>query len=220
MLNNHTSHEEGIMCFPREVLKGHLPASGVFWRSDLLPLILHSLSCVPRSRAERDETLKQLIVYVVIEADGRYLSYWRTPKTGENRLQREYSIGVGGHVNGQDMSTLQLSESEALMTAVWREVREEVDISSGRPVTPTLMAYINDDTTDVGRVHFGTVWLLRLRKASASPRGGKGIGRVEFLSAEQLRDNSGQYERWSQLLIEFMTSSKWSERLSQAETRH
>ncbi|GAF85092.1 unnamed protein product, partial [marine sediment metagenome] len=57
---------------------------------------------LPRSQAEADPTYKQLIPYVIMACDGKYLSYVRGTRAGERRLVGNRSIGIGGHINPVD----------------------------------------------------------------------------------------------------------------------
>jgi predicted NUDIX family phosphoesterase len=51
---------------------------------------------VPRPEAEENPNLKQLIPYVIMACDGKYLTYVRGKRAGEKRLLGNRSIGIGG----------------------------------------------------------------------------------------------------------------------------
>ena len=57
---------------------------------------------VPRAEAEEDPSLKQLIPYVVVTSGGKLLHYRRGSGSGEKRLLKKGSIGIGGHINDGD----------------------------------------------------------------------------------------------------------------------
>ena len=57
---------------------------------------------LPRSQVEEDPSYKQLIPYVIMACDGKYLSYVRGKRAGETRLLNLRSIGIGGHINPID----------------------------------------------------------------------------------------------------------------------
>ena len=57
---------------------------------------------MPRSLAEKDPSFKQLIPYVIMACDGKYLTYVRGKRAGETRLVGNRSIGIGGHINPVD----------------------------------------------------------------------------------------------------------------------
>src|SRR5436305_14336746 len=107
-----------------------------------------------RSRAETDPTYKQIIPYVLIAHGDKVLHYVRGKKAGEQRLVAKGSIGIGGHLNDSDESLFAWDEA-AYRAGVEREVTEELRIQA--PFGDKIVALLNDDTTEVGRVHLGVV---------------------------------------------------------------
>ena len=64
-----------------------------------------------------------------------------------------------------------------------------------------MAGLINDDSTDVGRVHLGIVHVVTL--ASARVRAGeKAISELQFLSLDELRQRREMLESWSQILVD------------------
>src|SRR4030042_1570946 len=57
---------------------------------------------INRSEAEKDPSYKQIIPYVIMCHNGKFLSYVRGKKAGEKRLLGLRSIGIGGHINPID----------------------------------------------------------------------------------------------------------------------
>src|ERR1700739_5176252 len=55
----------------------------------------------PRSSAETDPSLKQIIPYALIVAGGQILRYRRGKSSGEQRLVGKYLIGNGGQMDNQ-----------------------------------------------------------------------------------------------------------------------
>src|SRR6188474_14418 len=104
----------------------------------------------PRGPAETNPALKQIIPYVLLVHDDRVFHYVRGKKAGEQRLVAKGSIGIGGHMNDMDESLFAWDE-QAYRAGVEREVNEEVEI--GTPFEDRIVALLNDDTTEVGRVH-------------------------------------------------------------------
>ena len=202
--------EEQVICFKKKLLAGHLSKSEVFYDEVLWHNILDDLQNIPRSAAEDDYNFKQLVVYAVIKSGKLFLTYRRTSKTNEERLRDRYSLGIGGHVNTGDSSQLSLfnsHDSESfVLDALWREIREEINIKSKIAGEPQLLCFINDDSNDVGKVHFGTVWLVEIENPEVSLTMEKGIGKLEFCSLSQLRVRKQQFERWSELLIDYFGS--------------
>ena len=60
----------------------------------------------PKDNIEYDLNFKQLIPYIILTHNDKYLMYTRTPKGGENRLYNKKSLGVGGHINIGDIRPL------------------------------------------------------------------------------------------------------------------
>jgi len=102
----------------------------------------------PRSSAEHDRSLKQVIPYLVLRDGPRYFLMRRTRAGGDERLHDRWSIGVGGHLNPGDVD---------LAGGLLREWREEIDADFVPDFE--LVGLLNDDTTDVGSVHLGAVFV-------------------------------------------------------------
>src|ERR1700733_11866669 len=108
----------------------------------------------PRSAAETDPTLKQIIPYTLLVHEGRVLHYVRGKKAGEQRLVAKGSIGIGGHINDHDEGLFAMDRA-AYEAAVRREVGEELRV--GASYTDHVVALLNDDSNEVGKVHLGVV---------------------------------------------------------------
>ena len=109
---------------------------------------------VERRHAEQDATMKQLIPYCVVVRRGEVFLMRRLASGGESRLHGKRSVGVGGHVNPVDGP----AGGDVLAAALRREVEEELCI--GGPWDVRLVGVLNDDSTDVGAVHFGLVGVV------------------------------------------------------------
>jgi predicted NUDIX family phosphoesterase len=202
--------EEQILCFKREILRAHPNPEKTFYDASLWHQILAHLESRPRSVVEHDYNYKQLVVYVLLNHHQVFLSYQRTPKTDEARLKAKYSIGIGGHVNIQDTGQLSLFGTDDarwndfLLQAVWREVNEEVQIQGTILQAPRLICFINDDANDVGQVHFGVVWLVKLAEPNVTTRGERGIGKLSLRDLASLSSMRDRLESWSQLLVDYL----------------
>lgn len=102
----------------------------------------------PRAAMERDRAWKQVIPYLVLRDGPRYFLMHRTRAGTDARLHDRWSIGVGGHLNPGDVD---------LAGGLRREWGEEV----AADFVPEfrLIGLLNDDTTDVGSVHVGAVYV-------------------------------------------------------------
>jgi predicted NUDIX family phosphoesterase len=106
----------------------------------------------PRAEMERDRSWKQVIPYLVLRDGPRYFLMRRTQAGGDTRLHGQWTIGVGGHLNPGDGD---------LAGGLRREWGEEI-LAHFEPEFD-LVGLINDDTTDVGSVHVGAVYLADAR---------------------------------------------------------
>ena len=153
---------------------------------------------LPRAQAETDPTHKQIIPYALIVHGDTVLHYVRGKKAGEQRLVAKGSIGIGGHMNDTDESLFAWDE-HAYRAGVEREVNEEIKIDS--PFEDRIVALLNDDTTEVGRVHLGIVHVFRLAEPRVEKREAM-ITNVAFLNKNELRARRENLETWSQLCVD------------------
>lgn len=153
---------------------------------------------LPRTTAEHDPTHKQIIPYAIIAHGDRVLHYVRGKKAGEQRLVAKGSIGIGGHMNDTDES-LFAWDKEAYRAGVEREVTEEVRIDT--TFDDQIVALLNDDSSEVGRVHLGVVHVFKLSQPKVTKREAM-ITSLEFLNREQLLVRRDSLETWSQLCVD------------------
>jgi len=152
---------------------------------------------VERRKAEQNSTWKQVIPYVVVRKGDAILLLERTKKQGEARLHGKLSIGVGGHVNPVD------TEGDPLFAGMKRELEEELSVSG--PIELRAAGFLNDDSTDVGAVHYGLVAVADARRAEVAIRetelmSGRFVPKAEL--QELCRRERARFETWSSLLID------------------
>jgi predicted NUDIX family phosphoesterase len=155
---------------------------------------------MPRSQAENDPNYKQIIPYVIMAHEEKYLSYVRGKRTGEGRLKGLGSIGIGGHINPVDDTPLFCSDfRDAYLNAVKREVEEEVHVDT--QYTDRIVALLNDDSNEVGEVHLGIVhcWFLDAPKVSKREQM---ITQMSFTSPAELQGMRENLETWSSLCLD------------------
>ena len=193
--------DEKVLVFPRSLFE----RLGVFqgFNADVdryLPAILDkkNSSFQPRAQAETNPDFKQIIPYVVVSDGKSILHYVRGKKAGEQRLVSKGSIGIGGHINDEDHS-LFADGLRAFQDAVEREVCEELSVQDSFDAKP--VGLINDDSTEVGRVHFGIVHVL-FRTPEKVKKNEQVITQVEFVPIEALQAKREQMESWSQLCLD------------------
>src|SRR5205809_1019802 len=153
---------------------------------------------LPRAKAENDPAYKQIIPYVLIAFEDTVLYYVRGKKAGEQRLVAKGSIGIGGHMNEGDESLFAWDE-QAYRAGVEREVNEEIKIDS--QFEDRIVALLNDDVTDVGRVHLGIVHVFKLAEPKVKKREAM-ITNLVFLAKPELMTRRESLESWSQICVD------------------
>ncbi len=159
---------------------------------------------MPRTAAEDDPSFKQLIPYVILRNGRSVFSYVRGKQSGEARLIALRSIGIGGHIEPHDLSLFS-SDKDFYLQAAKREVNEEVRVDSD--YRERVVALINDDSNDVGRVHFGIVHIWDLTEPSVTKREGK-ITQSGFVEIQQLKGKCEELETWSRFALQVLEDSR------------
>ncbi|MGA2558022.1 MAG: phosphoesterase [Verrucomicrobiota bacterium] len=195
--------EERVLCFERKLLE----QLGLFQGLSLdvakyLPVLTSAahLLYLNRSDAEQDKRYKQLIPYVLLVCNDKILRYRRGKGGQETRLHGLYSVGIGGHISEEDHGLF--SNDRGYQDGMRRELMEEVSIDAGH--VPAVAA-INDDSTDVGCVHFGVVHLMRL-PAENIPGRCTGIVGPEFIPISGAVNDPSGYESWSRFCLQHLPS--------------
>jgi len=196
--------EEEVLVFERKVFEQAGTFNGLQFDVDRYLARFFApgvLKFMPRSRAEKDPSYNQLIPYVIMSYNDRYLSYVRGKKAGETRLVDLRSIGIGGHINPIDneVPLFDTDFRQMYRAAVEREVNEEVVVEA--KYTDRIVALLNDDSNEVGSVHLGIVHLWTLDSDKVSKRE-QMITRMAFMSIDELNDVRDSMETWSQLCLD------------------
>lgn len=198
--------DEKVLVFPRLTFERLGVFQGFCTETDrYLATILdpRNNSFKPRAQAENDPNFKQIIPYVVVTDGKSVLHYVRGKKAGEQRLVAKGSIGIGGHINDEDETLFNTKAFgiQAFQDAVKREVCEELTVEGSFDARPAGL--INDDSTEVGRVHFGVVHVL-FRTPDKVRKNEQVITQVEFVPIEELKAKREQMESWSQLCLDHL----------------
>jgi predicted NUDIX family phosphoesterase len=193
--------EERVLCFERKLME----ELGVFQGINLdvqkyLPVVSAQpkLVYINRSEAEQDKRYKQLIPYVLLICDGKILRYRRGKGGQESRLHGLYSVGIGGHISDEDHGLF--SAGVGYEEGMRRELMEEVAIEQ---VQAPAVALINDDSTEVGYVHFGVVHVMHVPDESVAGRR-SGIVSPEFVPIAEAMKDTSIYESWSRFCLEHL----------------
>jgi predicted NUDIX family phosphoesterase len=185
---------ERVLVIPRGALMGDPGWTGI--RTEGLDgfaalVRLHG-RFVDRVAAEADRSLKQVIPYLVLADGDRIFLMRRTRAGGDRRLHDLWSIGVGGHLNPGD------GDLDGGLRREWAEEIEADFVPEFR-----LAGLLNDDTTEVGSVHLGAVYLA---DAAGRPVGIRETDKLEGSFAERsvVAGLIGQMESWSALAFAFL----------------
>ncbi len=168
-----------------------------------LPVFLAEGNCffLPRQQVEVDPSYKQLIPYVLF----RYRSpkdsdllfqYVRGTGQGEKRLHSKRSIGVGGHICRSDMPGQ--PPAAIYREGLRRELAEEVVLRTSW--TEKCVGLINDDETEVGRVHLGVIHIFEVDRPEVYPAE-PDLWEGSFRPVKELLAELPTFETWSQICL-------------------
>jgi predicted NUDIX family phosphoesterase len=160
-----------------------------------LALIAHEGRYEPRAAMEHDPSFKQVIPYIVLRDGDRYFLMRRTRAGADQRLHDRWSIGVGGHLNPGDGD---------LHGGLLREWHEELEADFEPAFEP--LALLNDDTTDVGSVHLGVVFVADARGRRVDVRERDKL-QGSFASAQDVAAVADDLETWSRLIFEALEAT-------------
>ncbi len=152
------------------------------------------ISFRPRDTMENDPSFKQLIPYCLFRFGDQLFHYKRGKLQGEGRLHSKRSIGVGGHISAEDQNRA----GAVYLEAMHREIGEEVYLETS--YRDTCVGLLNDDETEVGKVHLGIVHIFDLDAPKVRPRE-KSMLESGFTSSDELVRDIDQFETWSQLCL-------------------
>jgi len=158
---------------------------------------------LPRSAMEMDPEYKQLIPYVLFchrDDVGKLavFRYTRGTGQGEQRLHSKHSVGIGGHISSVDAAG-----QEPYAEGMRRELDEEVIINTR--YRDRCVGLINDDETEVGKVHLGVVHLFDVESPDVRPREAD-IRDARFCPVQELLANLDGFESWSRICLEALFS--------------
>jgi predicted NUDIX family phosphoesterase len=153
----------------------------------------------PRGEVEQDPSFKQLIPYVIFchRSPGgvELFQYQRGKGQGEGRLHSKRSIGVGGHISSEDAAAASPAYDEGMR----RELEEEVVIESAS--SQRCVGLINDDQSEVGRVHLGVVHLVEVERPAVRGRE-RDLLEAGFRPLPAIRADRERLETWSQYCLD------------------
>ena len=192
------AEEELVHVIPRSLLF----ASGGDWRGvraarpEELDLLTGSGELRRRGDMESDPTFKQVIPYLVVRDGSRYFLMRRSRAGLDARLHDRYSIGVGGHLTEGD---------GGLAGGLRREWHEEIEADFAPDFQ--LVGLLNDDSTEVGRVHVGVVYTA---ETGGRPVAVREVDKLSGTMASRDEVNAvvDRMESWSALVFDFLEAEE------------
>jgi predicted NUDIX family phosphoesterase len=211
-----------ILCLPTELLFGS--TNERYLHGFAGPGLLHNLVIrdedavwADRDEAEKDPSLKQIIPYVALyhKQTDSFFTYRRGKAGAEARLHDKRSIGVGGHIDGEDPTKESLHLPKAIrmpdardfedhiFEAGIRELDEEVKLELNGNQLMHMIGYVNEHEKEVGRVHFGVCFFISLtnKQYSTITSNELCIKDPRFVESKVLLETIDEYELWSQFFI-------------------
>ena len=187
---------EQVLCVKRdEIFKGGEWDGFVSEGLEDAQRLFHERSFfMPRRDVEEDPSYQQIIPYLIFRHRDRYFLTKRLKASSEKRLRHLYSLGVGGHINPED-----IANGDPVADGMRREWEEEV-VYTGSFET-RLMGLIHEESAPVGRVHLGVVFLIegdsdRIQIRETTKLSG------ELLTLDEMRIHYLEMESWSQIVYD------------------
>jgi predicted NUDIX family phosphoesterase len=186
--------DELVYVVPRAAV---IPAAG--WHGIRTTALAESIEAIARAgryerrpRMESDPSFKQVIPYLVLRDGERYFLMRRTRGGADARLHDRWSIGVGGHLNPGDGGV------DGGLRREWQEELDAAFVPEFR-----LVGLLNDDTTDVGRVHLGAVYMA---DAGGRPVAVRETDKLTgaFAEPSEVARVADDLETWSRLVFEHL----------------
>lgn len=174
--------------------------------NDFEEIILKNYKYMRRGDAEINHDFKQPIAYCIIINDKNQVFAYQRGLTNsgdynEKRLEGKWSWGTGGHIDKVDSE----KNNNPIVTSMLREISEEVEMTGNTKQEHIVLGYINDDSDDVGKVHFGILYLVKTNAENVLLKGKESvIGK--FMDINELEGLLGNkdviIESWSKIALE------------------
>ncbi len=159
----------------------------------------------PRHEVEEDSSFKQLIPYVIFrhtDAGGgvHLFQYTRGKGQGEGRLHSKKSVGIGGHISVDDSAACASAPhaTNAYQEGMRRELAEEVAIDT--KYREQCAGLINDDESEVGKVHLGVVHIFDVETPAVRPLE-TDICEAGFRPLDEILADTSGFETWSSICL-------------------
>tara|TARA_Y100000034_G_scaffold98134_1_gene120083 strand:- start:214 stop:831 length:618 start_codon:yes stop_codon:yes gene_type:complete len=192
--------EKEILVVERELLFDGDYFEGFSEKGDYESRILNNFKYMRRGSAENDPRHKQPIGYALIvnPITKKVFAFKRTNQNTDGRMHNKWSWGVGGHIE-----RIEEEEDNPVYAGLLRELREEVEMG-GEITGIKVLGYINDDSDEVGQVHFGVLYLIETDSKEIKPKNHESI-EGDLMEIRELNDiclnPELEVESWSNIAL-------------------
>ena len=118
-------------------------------------LIKNNCEFKRRGDMENDTSFQQIIPHIIFKYQDKYFVFNYLKNITEKRLIDNYQIGLGGHINKEDVTEGQ----DIIEAGTMREWNEEVSFK-GNITEKKFIGIISDNSRPVESVHIGLVYLF------------------------------------------------------------
>lgn len=205
-LTNHS--EEEVLVFDKENLFNLIDSPG--FRRNLVPTlnILSIAYPVPRHEAEKRTDIIQLVSAFIVSCSGLYLTYKRSAKLPEKRLQNKSSIVFGGHISSKDFDGFPkcfdlFDPIYYGISPIFRELDEEISFSEQPKIN--FLGLIYDDSALVSSQHLGIVYHVILKSKNYKINEKTFLLDAAFQTNSQILLRKNEFENWTIKILESRT---------------
>ncbi len=191
---------EIVLCLPRNRIDIDM-IDGFFSLDNFFKSVAGNewLTYVPRKKAEKDPSYKQLVTYIAVVKDRRVLCYERGTYYAADK-----SIGFGGHVSQSDYDLFFLEDELGIFANAVRELSEElslaVEVQSLRKKIH-IVGVINDNSTDAGQRHIAIAMIYMCDAIEDPGRGELEVRNLHWMSPTSFNNELPKFEIWSQIFL-------------------
>jgi len=164
-------------------------------KRDTTENVWNSWQFVYRYDAEYNFALTQLIPYVVVTDSEEKKLYTTERISGDERLQKQFQLGAGGHVNPCDVSG-----RDTILIAARRELNEELNIVLQKDTDIEWFGTVRDLSSPT-REHLGLVYLAHGKNVSVRE---KNTLRGQWMDVSELVINYEKFESWGRYIIDYL----------------
>lgn len=179
-----------------------------------MPEVFYTLptAMIERADAEEDRENLQVIPYIVLvdRETNKFFMYERGNKSGEERLRKKCSLGLGGHI---DIAVNSMNPfARVVATEALRELNEEVGFVADENETLNIFEgfqkgsmILFTENDDVGTVHVGVCLMLGVQPERLTNAESGVIESGKWLTFDEInqliQNEEIELEHWSNLVM-------------------